>query len=64
MVRTLSKWPSRMVSLVLRLGWPERQHGVHRVTQFLVNALLFYIGFYALDAHVAIAFMAIFIIYF
>lgn len=64
MVCTLSKWPPRMVSLVLRLDWPERQHDAHRVTQFPVNTLPFYTGFYALGAHVAVAFMAIFIIYF
>lgn len=43
-----------MVSLVLRLGWPERQHGAHRVTQFPVDTLSFYMRSYALGAHVAI----------
>ncbi|KYN39110.1 hypothetical protein ALC56_06536 [Trachymyrmex septentrionalis] len=54
MVCTLSKWPPPMVSLVLRLAWSERQHGVHRVTQFPVNTPP-YIGFYAMSKHVAIA---------
>lgn len=43
-----------MVSLVLRLAWSEQQHGVHRVTQFPVNAPPC-IGFYAMGKYIAIA---------
>ncbi|KYM80252.1 hypothetical protein ALC53_09346 [Atta colombica] len=49
MVCTLSKWPPPMVSLVLRLAWSERQHGVHRVTQFPVNTPPC-VGFYAMES--------------